>query len=218
MAVTDLVYTPVGQPITFNVRTNDIGNLMVKGWSVPANLPGTISGTSSTGTVTFTPKPNFSGVATFYYKIGNMNVPDLEIAPVHVVVGNQAPRYPAYHFTAPIGKGIPFSLNLLTPNPGKGDLVRVAVSIGNPNIPVVDLYGFTFDIQLASNIVDSALNLHDKAKNPHFHRQQGFFIIMRCVHPLECLHENLLFPYLCSRLFCLFFHPAWPGINNFRHT
>lgn len=351
MAVTDLVYTPVGQPITLNVRSNDIGNLMVKGWSVPANLPGTISGTSSTGTVTFTPKPNFSGVATFYYKIGNMNVPDLEIAPVHVVVGNQAPRYPAYHFTTPvgtpfvlnykipftaftfevaqapkhgkctflpgftsqtingqlvsgnnlliytpvanfegtddfelkycvsangqcstekitmtvtevnateppyclqncvwagdlnndgmvnnrdllrlgnalgspgfyrpnaqlewygqfgtnwdnpftgatdlkyadsdgngqitatdtaalhafygqthqftpnptsIGKGIPFSLNLLTPNPGKGDLVRVAVSIGNPNIPVVDLYGFTFDIQLASNIVDSALNL-----------------------------------------------------------
>ncbi len=351
MAVTDLVYTPVGTPITFNVRSNDIGNLMVKGWTVPANLPGTISGTSGTGTVTFTPKPNFSGVATFYYKIGNMNVPDLEIAPVHIVVGNQAPRYPAYHFTTPIGtpfvlnykipftaftfevveapkhgkctflpgytsqiingqsvagynlliytpvenfegtddfelkycvsangqcsmekitmmvtevnateppyclqncvwtgdlnvdgmvnnrdllelgnalgcpgfyrpnaqlewygqfgtnwsnpftgitdlkyvdsdgdgqisvtdtaaihafygqthqftpnttsigKGIPFSLKLLTPNPSIGDLVRVAVSIGNPSFPVVDLYGFTFDIQLATNIIDSALNL-----------------------------------------------------------
>jgi hypothetical protein len=353
MAVEDVVYTPVGKPITFNVRANDVGNLMVKSWSIPANLPGTVTGTSSVGTVTFTPNTNFTGVATFYYKIGNMNVPDLEIAPVNVVVGNLPPKFTDYHFSTPaatpfvlnytipitgfgfslvqapqhgfctfypgystqningqsvsgnnlvvytplpgfygidafqikycpsaggqcqtesiqmsvvdiaasdppycvgdcvwagdlnkdgivnnkdllplgrsmgrcglmrpnaslewygqfanpwnqpfttlsndlkfadadgngvinaadttalsvfygqthqftpnmpnIGKGLPFSLKLLTPNPGIGDLVKVAVSIGNTNTPAIDLYGFTFDVQLGSNLVDSALQIH----------------------------------------------------------
>lgn len=352
MAMEDLVYTPIGKPVSFNVRTNDIGNLMVKGWSIPANLPGTVTGTSSAGTVTFTPKPNFSGVATFYYKIGNMNVPDLEIAPINVIVGNLPPKFEQYNFTTPVetpfvlhykipfntfnfevsaspkhgkctyfpgyssqtiqgqtvtgynlliytpvsgysgtdafeikycvtangtcksekinmfvtdistaeppyclqncvwtgdlnddgtvdnkdllvlgraigrqgitranaslewygqfgnnwnnpftglkndvkhadtdgngqitagdtsaigafygqshqftpnlptlGKGIPFSLKLLTPNPGIGDRVSVEVSIGSPNFPVVDLYGFTFDVQLGSTMLDSALSL-----------------------------------------------------------
>jgi len=58
-----------------------------------------------------------------------------------------------------VGKGLPFSLKLLTPNPGIGDQVRVAVSIGNTNAPAVDLYGFTFDVQLGTNLVDSALQI-----------------------------------------------------------
>lgn len=41
MAMDDVVHTPKGQAITFNVRHNDIGNLLVKGWITPGNLPGT---------------------------------------------------------------------------------------------------------------------------------------------------------------------------------
>lgn len=116
MAIDDYVYTPVGKPITFNVRSNDIGNLTVKNWSIPANLPGTVSGTSSSGNVTFTPNPNYTGVATFYYKIGNMFVPDLEIAAVRVIIGNQNPQQATYNFSTPAET--PFVINYKIPFTG----------------------------------------------------------------------------------------------------
>jgi hypothetical protein len=101
MAVDDYIYTPRGQAITFNVRTNDIGNLLVKGWTIPTNLPGTVSGTSGSGNCTFTPHPNFTGVATFYYKLGNMQIPDLEVGTVHVIVSNQPPSAGLFELTTP---------------------------------------------------------------------------------------------------------------------
>ncbi|MBK8967424.1 MAG: T9SS type A sorting domain-containing protein [Lewinellaceae bacterium] len=115
MALPDRVFTPKETPVSFNVRQNDIGNLLVKSWVVPSNFPGTISNTNGSGNVTFTPNPGFSGVATFSYKIGNMFVPDLEIAPVEVVVGNLAPSKPAFELTTPtetpmvINYAIPFT-------------------------------------------------------------------------------------------------------------
>lgn len=99
MAMEDYAFTPKSAPISFNVRNNDIGNLLVKSWVVPNNFPGTISGTTGSGNVTFTPNANFTGVATFQYKIGNMFVPDLEIATVNVVVGNQNPSSGLFELT-----------------------------------------------------------------------------------------------------------------------
>lgn len=102
MAMDDLVYTPQGTPITFNVRQNDIGSLLVRNWSTPVGFPGTLSGTSTGGDVTFTPSPGFSGVATFQYKIGNPSAPNLETATVNVVVNNLAPaQYFPYLLTVP---------------------------------------------------------------------------------------------------------------------
>ncbi len=101
MAMDDRVFTPKGTPVTFNVRTNDIGNLLVKSWVIPANLPGTVTNTNGSGNVTFTPNANFTGVATFYYKIGNMFVPDLEMAAVNVVVGNLNPSAATFDLTTP---------------------------------------------------------------------------------------------------------------------
>lgn len=115
MAMDDRVFTPKGTPVTFNVRNNDIGNLLVKSWVVPNNFPGAISGTTGSGNVTFTPNANFTGVATFQYKIGNMFVPDLEVATVQVVVGNLPPAAGLYDMTTPkstpfvIEYGIPFN-------------------------------------------------------------------------------------------------------------
>lgn len=91
MAMDDVRFTPKDRAITFNVRDNDIGNLSVRSWSVPSNLPGTITNTNSTGDVTFTPNPGYSGVATFFYKIGNASAPALEIGTVTIVVDNLAP-------------------------------------------------------------------------------------------------------------------------------
>jgi len=113
MAIDDRVYTPQGQAISFNVRDNDIGNLTVKSWSIPSGLPGIVSGTSGSGNVTFTPDSGFIGVATFYYKIGNMFVSDLEIATVNVIVGNMNPRAGEFHLTT--AKETPLIINYQIP-------------------------------------------------------------------------------------------------------
>lgn len=113
MAMDDYVFTPKNTPITFNVRDNDIGNLSVKSWVTPSNLAGTISPATPNGTVTFTPNNNFSGVATFYYKIGNMFVSDLEMAAVNVVVGNLPPSAATFDLTTP--KNTPMVINYQIP-------------------------------------------------------------------------------------------------------
>ena len=57
-------------------------------------------------------------------------------------------------------KGLPFKLKMLTPpNPGVGDLVQIEVSLGTPAKPVTNLYGFTFEMSLSPEIVDSALQM-----------------------------------------------------------
>jgi hypothetical protein len=116
MAMDDVVFTPKGQPVTFNVRSNDIGSLTVKSWTAPSTSAGTLSGTNATGNVTFTPSPSFNGVATFSYKIGNNFVPDLEIANVSVVVGNLPPAQAVYNMSTP--KATPFVVNHRIPFSG----------------------------------------------------------------------------------------------------
>jgi hypothetical protein len=102
MAIEDVVYTARNQPISFNVRANDIGNLKVRGWIVPANFPGTISGTTGLGNVTFTPNANFSGVATFYYRLGNVFANEIEVGTVHVMVSNLNPSNDIFDLTTPV--------------------------------------------------------------------------------------------------------------------
>lgn len=116
MAMDDVVFTPKGQPITFNVRSNDIGSLTVKSWTTPSASAGTLSGTDAAGNVTFTPNASFSGVATFSYKIGNTFVPDLELATVNVVVGNLPPTQAVYDMATP--KETPFVINHRVPFSG----------------------------------------------------------------------------------------------------
>lgn len=116
MAMDDQMYTPKGQPITFNVRANDIGNLLVKSWVTPNGLPGTLSNTTGAGNVTFTPNANFTGVATFNYRIGNQYIPNLETATVNVVVGNLPPVFPTFDLTTPVET--PFVINYKIPFTG----------------------------------------------------------------------------------------------------
>lgn len=113
MAMDDYVFTPVDQPISFNVRANDIGNLLVKSWVTPAGFPGTLSNTLGNGNVTFTPTPGFSGVATFFYRIGNSQIANLEMASVHVIVGDLNPAAATFDLTTPAET--PFVINYQIP-------------------------------------------------------------------------------------------------------
>jgi hypothetical protein len=104
MAMDDRVFTPVGMPVTFNVRKNDIGNLLVRGWIVPADFPGVLTNKTSGGQVTFIPGAGFTGIATFQYRIGSPSASSLETATVSIVVDNMAPsgRY-THKLTSPAG-------------------------------------------------------------------------------------------------------------------
>lgn len=101
LAMDDYVFTLKDEPITFNVRDNDIGNLLVKNWLTPPGFPGSLSGTLSNGKVTFTPNPGFSGVAAFQYCLGNGQTPDIETATVNVIVGNLNPTAGSFDLTTP---------------------------------------------------------------------------------------------------------------------
>lgn len=113
MAMDDRVFTPVGMPVTFNVRQNDIGNLLVRGWIVPADFPGELTNKTSAGQVTFTPRAGFSGIATFQYRIGSPSATSLETATVSVVVDNLAPsgRY-THKLTSPAGRPLVINYNI----------------------------------------------------------------------------------------------------------
>jgi len=58
-----------------------------------------------------------------------------------------------------LGKGLPFSLKLLTPNPQVGDLVRINIELGSEINPAYDIYGFIFDMTLSNGVADSAFKM-----------------------------------------------------------
>lgn len=101
IAIDDESATPVNQPVTLNVKNNDIGNLSVNSWIAPPVSQGSISNTTPAGKVTFTPATGFSGVATFGYVLGNNYIPNLETGSVQVAVGNQEPLAKTFNLTTP---------------------------------------------------------------------------------------------------------------------
>ena len=100
MAVNDYVYTPVGTPVSFNVRQNDLGNLSVTQWGGP-NAGGSLINTTSDGHATFIPDPDFTGAAVFQYTLGNGIADYIETATVNVVVTNLNPAYDTFRLTTP---------------------------------------------------------------------------------------------------------------------
>ena len=113
MAFDDVVYTPVDQAISFNVRGNDVGNLTVKSWQTPANFPGNLSGKTPGGNVTFTPNSAYSGIARFFYSLGNLFVANVETGTANVVIDNLAPELDKYTLTTQ--KNSPFIINYPVP-------------------------------------------------------------------------------------------------------
>lgn len=121
IALDDYVFTPTNKSVEFNVRENDVngtltGNtISVKSFqSIPAAvgvLEHPISNTN--GKFRFTPAPNFTGVATFKYFVGNQNVPNLENATVSIFVNNLAPSAATFKLNTP--KATPIIVNYKLP-------------------------------------------------------------------------------------------------------
>jgi hypothetical protein len=114
MAVNDYFFTPLGVPLQFNVRDNDLGNALVTNWIAPNAFVGTLSGTDSDGSATFTPEADFSGLAVFQYTMGNPLAPDLETGTVNLLVSNLDPALDTFALRA--ATGTPFVMEYPVPH------------------------------------------------------------------------------------------------------
>ena len=97
----DITSTPSGQPITINVKSNDIDPNPTDSLSAPIIIAQAVCGTAvvnTNGKITYTPTPNFVGVCTIQYAICDNGTPSLcDTANLRVTVypnpfiNNQAP-------------------------------------------------------------------------------------------------------------------------------
>jgi hypothetical protein len=115
-AVEDRAFTGKNQVVTFNVRSNDIGNYFVtsnttSGQGVVENL--------GSGNFRFTPNNNFTGIAQFSYRVGSGwfgPESNLDETKVYIFVGDQRPSQPLYNVVVP--KNEAFVVNYKTPLSG----------------------------------------------------------------------------------------------------
>lgn len=130
-AMDDYIATPKSTPVTFNLQTNDIGNYVIVQPNTMTSPNGTIQYLGS-GNVKFTPNANFTGTATFNYKIGFPGYSTvIETGRVQVEVSDQIPVSQTYNLSIPEQK--PLILKYFVPfndwsftketNPDNGSLV-----------------------------------------------------------------------------------------------
>lgn len=105
-AVSDYYFTQVNQSISFNVLSNDVGAYQV----IYPNQIKVSSGTlvyNGNGNFTYTPKANWSGLATFKYSLGSPAYGVIvEQGDVEIRVDNYNPRLPVYSLQTYAGKPI----------------------------------------------------------------------------------------------------------------
>jgi len=107
----DLFFTAVNQPISFNVRVNDLEtSTPISNFSQPAN--GTLSNLGS-GNFSYTPNLNFKGIDFFTYRVCPLQYPGCETGTVRIDVNNQKPELGTYQFVTP--KNIPYVVKYLIP-------------------------------------------------------------------------------------------------------
>lgn len=103
-AMDDYAATARNTPVTFNLLSNDIGNYTLIQPSTMTSPNGTIQYLGS-GNVKFTPNNNFTGTASFNYKIGFPGYNTVvETGKVQVEVSNQSPVSTVYNLTTPAEK------------------------------------------------------------------------------------------------------------------
>lgn len=113
-AIDDYAWTAKNVPVTLNVKLNDLGYYGITGWIAPNANQGIIEPNPAIpGEVKFTPANNFSGVATFKYKVGNMWQNVVETGTVSVMVGNMNPSAATFHLTTPTD--VPLVINYQIP-------------------------------------------------------------------------------------------------------
>lgn len=100
-AMDDIFFTPINQPVTFNVLDNDYGNYYVKGFTQPQ--AGSLEYTGS-GNFTYTPDADYMGGVYFSYHIGDMFNPNIETALVQIGIGDQEPSKGTFDLTTSVGQ------------------------------------------------------------------------------------------------------------------
>ncbi|MEZ4925350.1 MAG: Ig-like domain-containing protein [Saprospiraceae bacterium] len=209
MAMDDVVVTPVNTPVSFNVRSNDIGNLMVRNWLVPTDFPGKLSNTTGIGNVTFTPNPGFSGVATFTYKLGNLFNTNIETATVTVIVDDLEPEEEFPHvFSTPEETALTLNYNFPFP------IQNLAIDIA-PNHGVLELQ--SANQQPGGNTQDLTANfVLTYIPKQHFHGDDEF-VLRYCLPNGHCYSSKIrievlemedLDPPYCTQ------DCVWPGDIN----
>ncbi len=130
-AIDDYKATPKNTPVTFNLQANDIGSYVIIQPNTMTSPNGTIQYLGS-GNVKFTPNANFTGTASFTYKIGFPGYNTvIETGRVQVEVSDQIPVSKTYNLSIPEEK--PLVLKYFVPftdwsftkeaNPKNGSLV-----------------------------------------------------------------------------------------------
>lgn len=102
-AIDDVVYTHTNNPITFNVLTNDVGAFTVIYHQYIQVNTGTLV-YEGNGQFTYTPNPNYRGVARFTYTLGSPLGIIVEQANVEIHIGDFNPRFPVYSLQTRAGK------------------------------------------------------------------------------------------------------------------
>jgi hypothetical protein len=129
-AIDDYAWTPKNVPVTINVRPNDLGFYSIMGFTAPNANQGSVSPNPSIpGQFIFTPAANFSGVATFKYKVGNAWQSVVETGTVFVMVGNMNPSAATFHLTTPVD--VPMVINYQIPFIGFDFAITQSPTQGN---------------------------------------------------------------------------------------
>lgn len=111
MLVDDQFYTTTNEPVSFNVRANDI----IKQYSltIPNQPSNGILTIFSQGNMTYTPNPGFKGIDAFTYKVCTPGTPYCETAVVKVEVSNKPPELNTFRFRTAVNT--PYVIRYLIP-------------------------------------------------------------------------------------------------------
>ncbi|MGV3509875.1 MAG: Ig-like domain-containing protein [Sphingobacteriaceae bacterium] len=109
VGVKDEAKTNINTPITIAVQPNDVHNIDVTVTSTPTSTAGGTTLVNANGTITYTPKPGFTGTDTFTYTLKNID--DLISDPITVTITVNAPPV-AMNDTKTAGMEVPVDIDI----------------------------------------------------------------------------------------------------------
>lgn len=111
LVIDDFFNTVVNEPITFNVRENDLETISpTQSFTQPSN--GTIVNLGS-GNFSYTPNNNFKGIDAFTYRICPVQAAGCETGIVKIQVNNLKPDETTFQFTT--AKNVPYVVRYVIP-------------------------------------------------------------------------------------------------------
>lgn len=168
-AIDDYAATPKNKDVTLNLLANDIGTYTVLNPNTMVSPNGTIQYLGN-GNVKFTPNNNFTGTATFKYKVGFPGYAPIETGNVSVEVSDQIPVSSTFNLitlkTKPlvIKYFVPFSgwtFNVDDPADNGNVVVyngQQTITLDNQQIPGYNMVVYTPNSSFVNNTDEFSLN------------------------------------------------------------